>query len=202
MAQKQCPLPAAGSDVSAFTRTGAASRCPDAVSRPERVLNAGRQRFFSDRGIILANSLNTLDIQEIMALLPHRYPFLLIDRVLDYVPGESLTAVKNVTINEPIFTGHFPNLPIFPGVLILEAMAQATGLLGFKTVSERKENELYLFAGVDEARFKKPVVPGDQLILEVKFLVEKRNIWKFYAEAKVDGQIVCSAQIMCARREL
>jgi len=93
-------------------------------------------------------------------------------------------------------------LPIFPGVLILEAMAQATGLLGFKTVSERKENELYLFAGIDEARFKKPVVPGDQLVLEVKFLVEKRNIWKFSAEAKVDGQIVCSAQIMCARREL
>lgn len=150
----------------------------------------------------MANSLNTLQVQEIMALLPHRYPFLLIDRVLDFVPGETLTAVKNITINEPVFTGHFPNLPIFPGVLILEAMAQATGLLGFKTVSERKENELYLFAGIDEARFKKPVVPGDQLILEVKFLVEKRNIWKFSAEAKVDGQVVCTAQIMCARREL
>lgn len=150
----------------------------------------------------MTNSLNTIEIQEIMALLPHRYPFLMIDRVLDFIPGESLTAIKNVTINEPIFTGHFPGMPIFPGVLILEAMAQATGILGFKTVSERTENELYLFAGIDEARFKKPVVPGDQLVLEVKFLKERRNMWKFYAEAKVDGQVVCSAELMCARREL
>lgn len=150
----------------------------------------------------MANQLNSLDIQEIMALLPHRYPFLLIDRVLDYTPGESLTALKNISVNEPIFTGHFPNMPIFPGVLILEALAQATGILGFKTVTERADNELYLFAGIDEARFKKPVVPGDQLILEVKFLKERRNIWKFYGEAKVDGQVVCSAEIMCARREL
>ncbi|CAM3717285.1 3-hydroxyacyl-ACP dehydratase FabZ [Rheinheimera salexigens] len=137
-----------------------------------------------------------------MALLPHRYPFLLIDRVLDYTPGESLTALKNVSINEPIFTGHFPNMPIFPGVLILEALAQATGILGFKTVTERSDNELYLFAGIDDARFKRPVVPGDQMILEVKFLKERRNIWKFYGEARVDGQVVCSAELMCARREL
>ncbi len=150
----------------------------------------------------MTNSLNTIEIQEIMALLPHRYPFLMIDRVIDYTPGESLTAIKNVTVNEPIFTGHFPTMPIFPGVMILEAMAQATGILGFKTVSERSENELYLFAGIDEARFKKPVVPGDQLVLEVKFLKERRNMWKFYAEAKVDGQVVCSAELMCARREL
>jgi len=150
----------------------------------------------------LANQLNSLEIQEIMALLPHRYPFLLIDRVLDFTPGESLTAIKNVTINEPIFTGHFPGMPIFPGVLILEALAQATGILGFKTVSERSENELYLFAAIDEARFKRPVVPGDQMVLEVKFLKERRNMWKFYGEAKVDGQIVCSAELMCARREL
>ncbi|WP_127021093.1 3-hydroxyacyl-ACP dehydratase FabZ [Rheinheimera mangrovi] len=150
----------------------------------------------------MANQLNILEIQEIMALLPHRYPFLMIDRVLDYTPGESLTAIKNVTINEPIFTGHFPTMPIFPGVLILEALAQATGILGFKTVTERSENELYLFAAIDEARFKKPVVPGDQLVLEVKFLKERRNLWKFYGEAKVDGQVVCSAELMCARREL
>ncbi|WP_337880815.1 3-hydroxyacyl-ACP dehydratase FabZ [Rheinheimera sp.] len=150
----------------------------------------------------MANQLNSLEIQEIMALLPHRYPFLLIDRVLDYTPGESLTAVKNVTINEPVFTGHFPGMPIFPGVLILEALAQATGILGFKTVSERAENELYLFAAIDEARFKKPVTPGDQMILEVKFLKERRNLWKFYGEAKVDGQVVCTAELMCARREL
>jgi 3-hydroxyacyl-[acyl-carrier-protein] dehydratase len=150
----------------------------------------------------LANQLNILEIQEIMALLPHRYPFLMIDRVLDFTPGESLTAIKNVTINEPIFTGHFPTMPIFPGVLILEALAQATGILGFKTVTERAENELYLFAAIDEARFKKPVVPGDQLVLEVKFLKERRNLWKFYGEAKVDGQVVCTAELMCARREL
>ena len=150
----------------------------------------------------MANQLNILEIQEIMALLPHRYPFLMIDRVLDFTPGESLTAIKNVTINEPIFTGHFPTMPIFPGVLILEALAQATGILGFKTVTERSENELYLFAAIDEARFKKPVVPGDQLVLEVKFLKERRNLWKFYGEAKVDGQVVCSAELMCARREL
>ena len=150
----------------------------------------------------MANQLNSLQVQEIMALLPHRYPFLLIDRVLDYTPGESLTALKNVTINEPIFTGHFPGMPIFPGVLILEALAQATGILGFKTVTERSENELYLFAAIDEARFKKPVVPGDTMILEVKFLKERRNMWKFYGEAKVDGQVVCSAELMCARREL
>ncbi|MBZ9612826.1 3-hydroxyacyl-ACP dehydratase FabZ [Rheinheimera maricola] len=150
----------------------------------------------------MANQLNILQVQEIMALLPHRYPFLLIDRVLDFTPGESLTALKNVTINEPIFTGHFPGMPIFPGVLILEALAQATGILGFKTVTERSENELYLFAAIDDARFKKPVVPGDTMILEVKFLKERRNMWKFYGEAKVEGQIVCSAELMCARREL
>ena len=150
----------------------------------------------------MANQLNSLQIQEIMALLPHRYPFLLIDRVLDYTPGETLTAVKNVTINEPIFTGHFPGMPIFPGVLILEAMAQATGILGFKTVTERADNELYLFAAIDEARFKRPVVPGDTMVIEVKFLKERRNMWKFYCEAKVDEQIVCTAELMCARREL
>ena len=150
----------------------------------------------------MSNQLNRLEIQEIMALLPHRYPFLLVDRVIDYKPGEYLIAIKNVTVNEPMFTGHFPGNPIFPGVLILEALAQATGLLGFKTVAERSDNELYLFAARDEARFKKPVVPGDTMILEVKFLKERRNMWKFYGEAKVDGQIVCSAELMCARREL
>lgn len=149
----------------------------------------------------MANPISSLEVQDIMALLPHRYPFLLIDRVIDYTPGESLTAIKNVTINEPIFTGHFPGRPIFPGVLILEAMAQATGILGFKTATERAENELYLFAAIDEARFKKPVVPGDTMVLEVKFLKERRNMWKFYGEAKVDGQLVCCAELMCARRE-
>jgi len=126
----------------------------------------------------LANELNSLDIQDILSLLPHRYPMLLVDRVLDYTPGESLHAIKNVTVNEPIFTGHFPNQPIFPGVLILEAMAQATGLLGFKTVENRSDNELYLFAAIDNARFKQPVLPGDTMHLHVEFVKERRNIWK------------------------
>ncbi|GEK08698.1 MULTISPECIES: 3-hydroxyacyl-ACP dehydratase FabZ [Pseudoalteromonas] len=149
----------------------------------------------------MANELNSFDIQEILKLLPHRYPMLLVDKVVDYKPGEHLHAIKNVTINEPIFTGHFPEQPIFPGVLILEAMAQATGLLGFKTVENRSENELYLFAAIDNARFKQPVLPGDTMHLHVNFVKERRNIWKFSAEAKVEGNIVCSAEIMCARRE-
>ncbi len=151
---------------------------------------------------ILANELNSFDIQEIMTLLPHRYPMLLVDKVVDYEAGKFLHAIKNVTANEPIFTGHFPSQPIFPGVLILEAMAQATGLLGFKTTDGREDNELYLFAGIDNARFKQPVYPGDTMHLHVTFEKERRNIWKFSGEAKVDGKVVCSAEIMCARREL
>jgi len=150
----------------------------------------------------LANELNSFDIQEILKLLPHRYPMLLVDRVLDYKPGEYLHAIKNVTANEPIFTGHFPDQPIFPGVLILEALAQATGLLGFKTVENRGDNELYLFAAIDEARFKHPVTPGDTMHLHVQFLKERRNLWKFAVEAKVEGKTVCTAELMCARREL
>ncbi|ESP90504.1 MULTISPECIES: 3-hydroxyacyl-ACP dehydratase FabZ [Pseudoalteromonas] len=149
----------------------------------------------------MANELNSFDIQEILKLLPHRYPMLLVDKVVDHKPGEYLHAVKNVTANEPIFTGHFPDQPIFPGVMILEALAQATGLLGFKTVENRSDNELYLFAAIDNARFKQPVVPGDTMHLHVQFVKERRNIWKFSAEAKVDGNVVCSAEIMCARRE-
>ncbi|MEI5638998.1 MULTISPECIES: 3-hydroxyacyl-ACP dehydratase FabZ [unclassified Pseudoalteromonas] len=149
----------------------------------------------------MANELNSFDIQEILKLLPHRYPMLLVDKVVDHKPGEFLHAVKNVTANEPIFTGHFPDQPIFPGVMILEALAQATGLLGFKTVENRSENELYLFAAIDNARFKQPVVPGDTMHLHVKFVKERRNIWKFEGEAKVDGKVVCSAELMCARRE-
>ncbi|MFC0116428.1 3-hydroxyacyl-ACP dehydratase FabZ [Pseudoalteromonas xiamenensis] len=150
----------------------------------------------------MANELNSFDIQEILKLLPHRYPMLLVDRVLDYKPGEYLHAIKNVTANEPIFTGHFPDQPIFPGVLILEALAQATGLLGFKTVENRGDNELYLFAAIDEARFKHPVTPGDTMHLHVQFLKERRNLWKFAVEAKVEGKTVCTAELMCARREL
>ncbi len=143
---------------------------------------------------------NTIEIAEIRALLPHRYPMLLVDRVLDYQPMKTLHAIKNVSINEPVFNGHFPELPIFPGVMILEALAQATGILGFKSTDGRDENEMYLFASIDKAKFKKPVVPGDTMHLHVEFIKERRGMWKFYGEAKVDGKVVCSAELMCARR--
>ncbi len=143
---------------------------------------------------------NTLEVAEIKALLPHRYPMLLVDRVLDYQPMKTLHAIKNVSINEPVFNGHFPELPIFPGVMILEALAQATGILGFKSTDGRAENEMYLFASIDKAKFKKPVVPGDTMHLHVEFLKERRGMWKFYGEARVDGKVVCSAELMCARR--
>ncbi|GHB63312.1 3-hydroxyacyl-[acyl-carrier-protein] dehydratase FabZ [Psychrosphaera saromensis] len=154
----------------------------------------------------MSEQLNSFEIEEIMSYLPHRYPMLLIDRVLDYKVGETLHAIKNVTANEPIFTGHFPGRPVFPGVLILEAMAQATGLLGFKTIEAQKgevdPNELYLFAAIDKARFKQPVVPGDQIHFHVKFIKERRGIWKFSGEAFVDGKLAACAEIMCARRVL
>lgn len=143
----------------------------------------------------------TMDITRIRELLPHRYPFLLIDRVTDYEDGKYLIGLKNVTVNEPQFTGHFPQLPIFPGVLILEAMAQATGLLAFSTFGAPKDNELYYFASIDKAKFRKPVSPGDQLIIEVEFIKERRGIAMFNGVAKVDGGVVCSAELKCARRE-
>lgn len=147
--------------------------------------------------------MNTLDINEILKHLPHRYPFLLIDRVLDYEVGKKLTALKNVTHNEPYFLGHFPIRPIMPGVLILEAMAQATGILAFKTLGHVPDgSSLYYLVGIDNARFKQPVEPGDQLILEVECVKEKRGIWKFEGKAMVDGKLVCSAEIMCAERDV
>lgn len=147
--------------------------------------------------------MNSMDIYEVMEHLPHRYPFLLIDRVVDYTPGETLTAIKNVTVNEPFFPGHFPHRPVFPGVLMLEALAQATGILSFKTTQDLPtEDTLYYFAGIDSARFKKPVEPGDQLVMTVTLLKRKRNLWRFKAEAKVDGKVVCSAELMCAKSEV
>ncbi len=142
-----------------------------------------------------------MDIAEIRSLLPHRYPFLLIDRVIDYSEGDYLVGIKNVTVNEPQFTGHFPQHPVFPGVLLLEAMAQATGLLAFKTYGAPSENELYYFASVDNAKFRLPVGPGDQVIIEVKLLRERRGIAAFTGVAKVDGKVVCNAELKCARRE-
>ena len=135
--------------------------------------------------------------------LPHRYPFLLIDRVLDYELGKSLRAIKNVTINEPFFQGHFPFRPVMPGVLILEAIAQATGILAFLSTGTRpSEESLYYFVGVDNARFKQPVEPGDQLLIEVEVIRILRGVWKFRGEAKVDGKVVTSAEMMCAERQI
>ncbi|MDT8370446.1 MAG: 3-hydroxyacyl-ACP dehydratase FabZ [Gammaproteobacteria bacterium] len=147
--------------------------------------------------------MNTIDIHEIQRYLPHRYPFLLIDRVIDYTPGERLVGIKNISYNEPQFTGHFPQRVIMPGVLILEALAQATGLLAFKTTDDiRSDNALYYLAGIDNARFKKPVEPGDQLRLDVKLVKNKRNLWKFSGEASVDGEVVVTADIMCVNQEI
>lgn len=148
-------------------------------------------------------TLNAMDIQEILEHLPHRYPFLLVDRVLECEPGKRLKAIKNVSVNEPMFTGHFPERPIFPGVLIMEALAQATGILAFKTTEKKPDGtSLYYFAGIDNCRFKQPVVPGDQLVLEVEVVKAKRGIWKFTAEASVDGKVVASADLMCAEQAI
>lgn len=144
-----------------------------------------------------------LDIHGILRQLPHRYPFLLVDRVLECEPGKHLTALKNVTINEPFFTGHFPQRPVMPGVLILEALAQATGLLAFATIGSPPDaGTLYYFVGVDKARFKKPVEPGDQLLLKVEYLWDKRAVWKFRARAEVQEQVAAEAELMCAAREI
>lgn len=144
---------------------------------------------------------DTMDIQEILTYLPQRYPILMIDKVIQIVPGKSIIALKNVTVNEPYFLGHFPGKPIMPGVLILEAMAQATGILALHANRERsKEGFLYLFAGIDKARFKRPVVPGDQLYIEAEVLKVKGNIWKCKVNAKVDNELVCEAELMGAGR--
>jgi 3-hydroxyacyl-[acyl-carrier-protein] dehydratase len=147
--------------------------------------------------------LEPLDIREVLKHLPHRYPFMLVDRVLNCVPGESLVALKNVSFNEPFFQGHFPDRPIMPGVLIIEALAQATGILAFITTNTRPtERSLYYFVGIDNARFKQPVIPGDQLILDVTVTRVIKTVWKFHAVAKVNDKVVASADLMCAEREL
>jgi len=141
----------------------------------------------------------TLDIEAIMQQLPHRYPFLMVDRVLDLVPGERIVALKNVTFNEPYFTGHFPHRPVMPGVMIIEAIAQASGILAFKTVGYVPTEETrFYFVAIDKARFRKPVEPGDQLILTVKVLRAFKGIWKFHGLAEVDGVEVASTEIMVA----
>ena len=149
------------------------------------------------------NELNTMDIYEVLQHLPHRYPFLLIDRVTGYKENEYLLGIKNVSYNEPYFTGHFPHRPVMPGVLILEALAQATGILAYKTTAQKPTAaSLYYFVGIDKARFKQPVEPGDQLTLEVKVIKTMRGVWKFDGKASVDGKVVCEAELMCAERDV
>jgi len=140
-----------------------------------------------------------------MQLLPHRYPFLLVDRVTSFEPGQSITAYKNISINEPFFQGHFPIKPIFPGVLIIESLAQAAGLLGFATenitTDATDNNTLFYLVGVDNAKFKQPVVPGDRLQLQIEVDKVKRGVWKFLGTASVDGNVVAKADLTCAIRD-
>ena len=140
--------------------------------------------------------MGTYDIREIMRHLPHRYPFLLIDRILDLEPGKNVVALKNVTINEPYFQGHFPGVPVMPGVLILEAMGQAGGVLAYISLPERLKGRLVFFAGIDKARFRTPVVPGDQLVLEAKLLNMRSKAVRLAGIAKVDGKKVAEAELM------
>ena len=150
----------------------------------------------------LTEEIKRIDIQQIMELLPHRFPFLLVDRVLDYTISDekkTLRAIKNVSYDEPYFQGHFPVKPVLPGVLILESMAQATGILAFTIVGKPNADELYYFASVENAKFRKPVIPGDQMVLDVEYLKERRGIARFTGVASVDGNVVCSAELMCAK---
>jgi 3-hydroxyacyl-[acyl-carrier-protein] dehydratase len=147
--------------------------------------------------------MSSMDIHQILEYLPHRYPILLVDRVLEVVPGERITALKNVSVNEPFFPGHYPHHPVMPGVLIIEAMAQTAAILSFKTMGNKPDdNSVYYFVGIDGARFKRPVSPGDQLIMEVSFLMNRRGMWKFAATAKVDGQIAAEAELICTMRQV
>ncbi len=150
-----------------------------------------------------AAAVTPMDIHQILEYLPHRYPILLVDRVLDVVPGERITALKNVSMNEPFFPGHYPHHPVMPGVLIVEAMAQTAAILSFKTMGGKPDDKsVYYFVGIDGARFKRPVSPGDQLIMEVSITASKRGMWKFAGQAKVDGQVACEAELICTVRKL
>ena len=141
-----------------------------------------------------------IEAKTLQTLLPHRYPFLLLDRVTAFEANQTLTAIKNVTMNEPFFQGHFPGFPVMPGVLITEALAQACGTLAILSEGGRNDKEIYFFAGIDNARFKRQVIPGDQVVFEVTLLQSKRGIGKFKAVAKVDGQVAAEAEIMCAKK--
>ena len=144
-----------------------------------------------------------MNIEEVMRYLPHRYPFLLVDRVIEYVRGESIKALKNVSINEPFFQGHFPHYPVMPGVLLVEAMAQASCILGFRSSDVVPDNDnVYLFVGVDKVRFRQPVHPGDQLLLNSRVARVMRGIWRFETSAWVAGELVASAELMCTMKEV
>ena len=146
---------------------------------------------------------NHLTAEGIADILPHRYPFALVDQILDYEPGKWAIGIKCVSMNEPFFTGHFPHHPVLPGVLIMEALAQAAGILSFKTMGAKPDdNSVFYFVGIDNARFKKPVTAGDQLHLHVELLRQIRGIWKYKVEARVDGEIVAEAELMCAKRDV
>lgn len=145
----------------------------------------------------------TDDIHAILKYLPHRFPFLLVDRIVDFQKDSHIVALKNVTYNEPFFPGHFPQSPVFPGVLILEAMAQATGIYAVKNRGYlSQENMVYYFVGIDKARFKQPVVPGDQMIITMNHLRTRRGIWLFEGDARVNDKVVCSASVMCTEKEV
>jgi 3-hydroxyacyl-[acyl-carrier-protein] dehydratase len=147
--------------------------------------------------------MKSLDINQIKQYLPHRYPLLLVDRVLDWESGKSITAIKNVTINEEFFVGHFPHKPVMPGVLTIEALAQTAALLAFLTTGQKPDdNAVVYFVGIDGARFKRPVEPGDQLRMQVEILRNARGIWKFHAKATVDEQLVVEAELMCTMRSI
>jgi 3-hydroxyacyl-[acyl-carrier-protein] dehydratase len=147
--------------------------------------------------------MNSMDITEILRYLPHRYPFLLIDRVLSYESGKTIEALKNVTINEPFFVGHFPHHPVMPGVLIIEAMAQAAAILSFVTMGAKADNKsIYYFVGIDNARFKRPVTAGDSLRITVNLTRHVRGIWKFSAVARVEDVVAAEAELMCTVRDL
>jgi len=146
----------------------------------------------------MGSDISILDIKEILRLLPHRYPFLLVDRILDGEKGKNLVGLKNVSMNEPFFQGHFPTEPIMPGVLILEGMAQVGGILAFYSIPEMIGEKLIYFAGIDKVRFRRPVVPGDQLIYEMEVLKHKGKIWKMAGKAKVNNDVVAEAEFMAA----
>ena len=148
-------------------------------------------------------AVTSMDINDILKHLPHRYPMLLVDRVLECIPGERIVALKNVSINEPFFPGHYPHQPVMPGVLIIETMAQAAAILAFKTLNDRSnDNTVYYFVGIEGARFKKPVLPGDQMKVEASIVYHKRGMWRFKVQATVEGQLVSEAELMCTLRTI